>query len=132
MTNKAHDTPPAETTPSEQRPLRRLLSELTPGRGQDRTMQAVLQGVVIAESDDTVVLEGNHYFPTDAVDPENLRPSDHHTVCPWKGGANYHDLVVDGDVDRNGAWYYPTPSPAASKIASRIAFSQAVEIRPAG
>lgn len=136
MTNHAHETTPHETTPAETTPdksgsFSRLMSKLTPGRAHDEPMQAVWNGVVIAESDDTVVVEGNHYFPADAVDPRNLRSSDHRTVCPWKGVAGYYDVVVDGDAHRNGAWYYPTPSPAARKIAGRIAFSPAVEVRRA-
>ncbi len=107
-----------------------LLSRMAPGRDRETVMQATWNGVVVAESDDTVVLEGNHYFPADAVDPDLLRPSSHRTVCPWKGVAGYHDIAVDGEVMRNGAWFYAKPSPLARKIGGRIAFSPGVEVRP--
>jgi thioredoxin len=83
---------------------------------------------VIAESDDTVVVEGNHYFPEDSVDRSVLVPSDTTTVCPWKGRASYYSIVVDGEVNRDAAWFYLSPSTAASKIAGRIAFWHGVEI----
>ena len=117
-----------ETTPTVDRPLRRILSNLAPGRRESQAVQAVWNGAVIAESDDVVVLEGNHYFPIGAVKPTHLRSSGHHTVCPWKGAASYYDLVAGGDVLRNGAWFYATPSPAANKIAGRLAFAPAVAI----
>lgn len=85
-------------------------------------------GAVIAESDDTVVVEGNHYFPRAAVDSALLRESDSHTTCPWKGVASYYSLVVDGAENRNAAWYYPEPKPAAAEIKDRIAFWKGVEV----
>jgi len=85
-------------------------------------------GAVVAESDDTVVVEGNHYFPRDGVDPALLRDSDSHTVCPWKGTASYYTLAVDGAENRNAAWYYPDPKPAAAEIRDRIAFWKGVEV----
>ena len=85
-------------------------------------------GAVVAESDDTVVVEGNHYFPRDAVNPALLRDSDSHTVCPWKGTASYYTLAVDGAENRNAAWYYPDPEPAAAEIRDRIAFWKGVEV----
>lgn len=91
-------------------------------------VKAVWNGATIAESDDTVVVENNHYFPRDAVDASLLRDSDTTTVCPWKGTARYHDLVVDGAENRNAAWYYPHPKPAAAEIRDRIAFWKGVEI----
>lgn len=94
-------------------------------------MQATWNGTVVAESEDTVMLEGNHYFPADAVDPDLLQASSHRTVCPWKGVAGYHDLTVGGQVNRNAAWYYAKPSPLARKITGRIAFSPGVEVRRA-
>ena len=94
-------------------------------------LQAVCRGVVIAESDDVVVLEGSRYFPVDAVEPEHLRPSDLRTVCPWKGTASYYDLVVDGDVLPHAAWRYAAPSMAAYQILDRVAFSSAVRVRRA-
>ena len=85
-------------------------------------------GAVIARSDDTVVVENNHYFPADSVDPSLLRPSDTTSVCPWKGTASYHSIVVDGAENRDAAWYYPDPKPAAAEIKDRIAFWKGVEV----
>jgi uncharacterized protein (DUF427 family) len=85
-------------------------------------------GAVVAESHDTVVVEGNHYFPREAVDAALLRDSDSHTTCPWKGVASYHTLVVDGTENPNAAWYYPEPKPAAAEIKDRIAFWKGVEV----
>ena len=86
-------------------------------------------GTVLAESDDIVTVEGNAYFPRDAVRDELLRPSETHSVCPWKGTASYFDLEVDGQVNRDAAWYYPTPEDAAGEIAGRVAFWKGVEVR---
>jgi uncharacterized protein (DUF427 family) len=86
-------------------------------------------GVVIAESDDIVTVEGNAYFPRDAVREDVLRPSDHHTVCPWKGTASYYDLEVDGAVNKDAVWYYPTPKDAAKEITDRVAFWHGVQVR---
>ena len=86
-------------------------------------------GVVIAESDDNVTVEGNAYFPRDAVREDVLRPSDHHTVCPWKGTASYYDLEVDGAVNKDAVWFYPTPKDAAKEITDRVAFWHGVEVR---
>lgn len=85
-------------------------------------------GTVIAESTDTVVVDGNHYFPVDAVVDGFLEPSDHTTACSWKGTANYYDVVVDGRRNPNAAWYYATPKDAASQIAGRVAFWRGVEV----
>jgi uncharacterized protein (DUF427 family) len=90
---------------------------------------ATWNGAVVAESDDIVTVEGNAYFPRDAVRDEVLRPSATHSVCPWKGTASYFDLEVDGQVNRDAAWYYPTPKDAAREIAGRVAFWKAVEVR---
>lgn len=90
---------------------------------------ATWNGAVIARSDDTVVVEGNHYFPRDAVDPAVLRPSSTTTVCPWKGTASYHSIVVDGQENKDAAWFYPEPKSAAAEIADRIAFWKGVEVR---
>jgi uncharacterized protein (DUF427 family) len=84
-------------------------------------------GVVIAESDDTVVVEGNHYFPLASVTAE-LRETEHTTVCPWKGTASYFTLVVDGAENANAVWYYPTPKDAAAEIAGRVAFWKGVQV----
>jgi uncharacterized protein (DUF427 family) len=85
-------------------------------------MQATFNGVVIAESDDTVVVENNHYFPPEALSDEYLEASEHRTTCPWKGKAHYYDVVVDGERSENAAWYYPDPSDAASEIKDHVAF----------
>ena len=89
---------------------------------------ATWNGKVIADSDDTVVVEGNHYFPPDAVRPEYLKDSAHTSVCPWKGTASYYTLVVDGSENRDAAWYYPQPKPEAEQIRGRIAFWRGVEV----
>lgn len=95
-----------------------------------RTMQAVFNGTVIAESDDTKVIEGNHYFPEASVDPAYLKASDTHTVCPWKGVASYWTVEVEGVASRDAAWYYPKPWPLGRRVAGRVAFWQGVEVRP--
>jgi uncharacterized protein (DUF427 family) len=97
-------------------------------------MTATWRDTVLAESDDTVVVEGNHYFPSDSLRREVFRPSSSHSVCPWKGTASYYDVVVDGEVNRDAAWYYPDPSPAAAQIRGRVAFWHGVKVkkRPAG
>ena len=87
---------------------------------------------VIAESDDTLVVEGNHYFPPSAVRQDLLQPSDSHTICPWKGTASYYDVVVDGQVNRDAAWYYPETKPAAARIRGRVAFWHGVTIEDGG
>jgi uncharacterized protein (DUF427 family) len=90
--------------------------------------KAVWNGKVLAESDETVIVEGNHYFPRESVNNEFLQESNHHTVCPWKGVASYFDVVVDGQTNRNAAWYYPEPKPAANMIKGRIAFWKGVQV----
>ena len=91
-------------------------------------MRATWNGAVIAESDATVVVEGNHYFPPDALRREHVRESDHATVCPWKGTAGYYDVVVDGEVNANAAWVYRQPEEAASEIRDHVAFWKGVEV----
>ena len=95
------------------------------------TMQAVFNGAVIAESDDTVVVEGNHYFPAESLRTDHVTPSDTHTTCGWKGVASYYHVDVDGAVATDAVWYYPTPSDAARQIKDRVAFWRGVEVRPA-
>jgi uncharacterized protein (DUF427 family) len=90
---------------------------------------ATWNGAVIAESDNTVVVEGNHYFPPDAVNKQYLRPSTTTSRCPWKGLANYYSIVVDGKTNEDAAWYYTEPSTAAAEIKGRIAFWKGVDIR---
>jgi uncharacterized protein (DUF427 family) len=92
--------------------------------------KAIWNGVVIAESDRTVQVEGNHYFPPESARREYLAPSRTHTRCPWKGLASYYDIVVDGKTNRDGAWYYPDPSPAAAEIKDHVAFWRGVRITP--
>ena len=91
-------------------------------------MKAEWNGTVIASSDDTVVVEGNHYFPADSVRAENLAPSDATSECPWKGTASYYDVVVDGQVNAGAAWYYPQPKDAAAEIKDRVAFWKGVTV----
>lgn len=83
-------------------------------------------GVIIAQSDDTVIVEGNHYFPADSLVAALFEDSDTHTICGWKGVASYKTLVVDGVRNPNAAWYYPDPKPAAQEIAGRYAFWKGV------
>jgi uncharacterized protein (DUF427 family) len=92
--------------------------------------KATWEGAVLAQSDRCVVVEGNQYFPLDDVRREVLEPSDHTSVCPWKGTARYYDVVVNGKRNPNAAWYYPEPSPAAREIAGRIAFWKGVRVEP--
>lgn len=91
-------------------------------------MKAIWNDAVIAESDDTVVVEGNHYFPAESVKTEFLQPSSTHTTCPWKGEASYHDLVVNGETNKDAAWYYPAPKEAAAEIKDHIAFWKGVKV----
>jgi len=90
--------------------------------------RAVWHGTVIAQSDRCEVVEGNPYFPPDAVKREYLRDSSTHTVCGWKGTANYYDVVVDDEANHDAAWYYPEPKPAAHNIKGYVAFWKGVEI----
>jgi uncharacterized protein (DUF427 family) len=93
-------------------------------------MQAVLNGVIVAESDDTVVVEGNHYFPRGDVNADYLEPSETHTTCAWKGVASYYTVSVPGTTSEDAAWYYPTPSDEARQITDRIAFWKGVTVAP--
>ncbi len=92
--------------------------------------KATWNGAVLAESDETIIVEGNHYFPRDAINEEYFVDSTAHTVCPWKGVASYYDVVVDGTANRGAAWYYPTPSAAAADIKNHIAFWRGVRVEP--
>ena len=83
---------------------------------------------MIADSDDTIAVEGNHYFPADAVKMEFMQSSDTHTTCPWKGLASYYSLQVDGKTNTDAAWYYPEPKEAAQQIKGYVAFWKGVEI----
>jgi uncharacterized protein (DUF427 family) len=90
--------------------------------------KAVWNGAVVAESDRYEVVEGNVYFPPEAVNPAYLRASDHHTVCGWKGTASYYDVVVDGRVNKDAAWFYPEIKPAAARVEGFIAFWRGVAV----
>jgi uncharacterized protein (DUF427 family) len=90
---------------------------------------ATWNGTVIAESDDIVTVEGNAYFPRESVRDDVLRPSETHSICPWKGTASYFSLEVDGQVNRDAAWYYPEPKSAATQVTGRVAFWKGVEVR---
>jgi uncharacterized protein (DUF427 family) len=89
---------------------------------------ATWNGSTIAQSDDTIVIEGNHYFPPDSLTAELFRPSNHTSVCSWKGVASYYDLEVDGEVNADAAWYYPEPKDGAKEITGYVAFWKGVEV----
>ena len=91
-------------------------------------MKALWNNTVIAESADTVVVEGNHYFPPDSIAAECFKPSKTTSVCPWKGTASYYDVEVDGQTNRNAAWYYPETKEAANEVKGRIAFWKGVRV----
>ena len=91
-------------------------------------MKATWNGAVLAESDATVVVEGNHYFPAESIKREHFRETETHTVCPWKGTASYYDVVVNGETNRDAAWYYPEPKDAAKGIRGRVAFWRGVKV----
>ena len=90
--------------------------------------RATWNGQVIAESERCIEIEGNFYFPRDAVNTEFLRASDKHTVCGWKGTASYYDIAVDGATNKDAAWYYPAPKDAAKEIKDRVAFWRGVKV----
>lgn len=92
--------------------------------------KAVWNGAVLAESNSTVMVEGNHYFPPDSVNRNYFTESESHTVCPWKGVASYYILRVDGQENYDAAWFYPSPSPAARGIKDYVAFWRGVQILP--
>jgi uncharacterized protein (DUF427 family) len=93
-------------------------------------MQAIWNDQVIAESADTIVVEGNHYFPADSVNRKFLEPSDTHTTCPWKGQASYYSIEVNGKKNPDAAWFYPETKQAAANIKGRIAFWKGVKVAP--
>lgn len=90
--------------------------------------KAVWNNATLAESDDTVVVEGNHYFPAESLDRQYFLQSSHETICGWKGTALYYDVVVDGQTNANAAWYYADPKPEAEPIRDRVAFWNGVEV----
>ena len=91
-------------------------------------MKATWNGAIIAESDDTIVIEGNHYFPPTAINKSFFQTNNHHTTCHWKGGANYYNVVVNGTVNSNAAWFYPNPKSAANNIKDYVAFWKGVQV----
>ena len=91
-------------------------------------MKATWNGATLADSDDTVVLEGNHYFPPESLNRDHVVFSNHRTSCPWKGQAHYYNLLVDGELNTDAAWYYPEPTEAASEIKGRVAFWKGVKV----
>lgn len=93
-------------------------------------MKAVWNGAVVAESDKTIMVEGNHYFPPDSINPDYFVDSSMHTTCPWKGRASYYDIVVDGQKNPGGAWHYPNASEAAKQIEGYVAFWRGVKVQP--
>jgi len=100
----------------------------SPSRQEQDMVKAVWNGQVIAESDHTVVVEGNHYFPPDSVKEGSLTASDAESVCPWKGTASYYSVNVDGAVNADAAWFYPAPKDAAAQIKDHVAFWKGVEV----
>ncbi|MBE2234714.1 MAG: DUF427 domain-containing protein [Anaerolinea sp.] len=91
-------------------------------------MKAIWNGAILAESDQTIVVEGNHYFPPDALRSEYFKNSGTHTTCPWKGVASYYNVVVDDKTNADAAWYYPAPKDAAKQIAGYVAFWRGVQV----
>jgi uncharacterized protein (DUF427 family) len=91
-------------------------------------MKAIWHGATLAESDDTIVVEGNHYFPVGSINREYFRESETHTACPWKGEASYYDILVDREVNKDAVWYYPEPKQAAANIKDRVAFWKGVTV----
>lgn len=90
--------------------------------------KAIWNDVVLAESNQTEMVEGNHYFPPEAINREYFKQSSHKTTCPWKGVASYYTLEVNGQKNENAAWYYPTPKDAASNIKNHVAFWRGVKV----
>jgi uncharacterized protein (DUF427 family) len=91
-------------------------------------MKATWNGALVAQSDDTIVVEGNHYFPADSINRAYFTKSDTHTICPWKGEASYYSISVNDEVNKDAAWYYPSPKEAAANIKDRVAFWKGVVV----
>jgi uncharacterized protein (DUF427 family) len=91
-------------------------------------VKAVWNGVVIAESDRTEIVDGNHYFPSTSIDPQYFQPSNTHTTCSWKGLCSYYNVIVNGKTNADAAWYYPNPKEAAQNIAGFVAFWKGVQV----
>lgn len=91
-------------------------------------MKAIWNGATLAESNETVVVEGNHYFPADSINKDHFQPSETHTVCGWKGTASYYDVLVNGETNKDAAWYYPAAKDDAKNIEGHIAFWKGVQV----
>lgn len=91
-------------------------------------MKAIWNNEILAESDKTIVVEGNHYFPEDSINKEFFKESETHTVCGWKGTASYYDVVAGGETNKDAAWFYPSPKTEAKEIEMRVAFWKGVEV----
>jgi uncharacterized protein (DUF427 family) len=91
-------------------------------------MKAFWNNAVVADSNDTILLEDNHYFPSGAIKREYFKPSSTHTTCPWKGEASYYDVVVNGETNKDAAWYYPEPKEDAKQIKGHVAFWKGVKV----
>ena len=91
-------------------------------------MKAIWNNTIIAESDETIIVEGNHYFPSTAIKPEHFQPSETHTTCGWKGEASYYNILVNGEVNKDAAWYYPQTKDAAKNIENYVAFWKGVRV----
>ena len=89
-------------------------------------MKAIWNGAILAQSDETIVIEGNHYFPAASINRSYFSRSNTHTICPWKGEASYYDISVAGQANKDAAWYYPDPKEAAAKIKDHVAFWKGV------
>ncbi len=92
-------------------------------------MKAIWKGITLAESNETIIIEGNHYFPPESINRQHFRQSNTDTFCPWKGTASYYDIEAEEAVNENAAWYYPNPSDLAKNIKDYIAFWKGVEIK---
>ncbi len=91
-------------------------------------MKAIWKDTVIAESDETIIVEGNHYFPPKSIKQDVFQSNNYHTTCPWKGKASYYDITVNDELNSNAAWYYPNPNSAASNIKDYVAFWKGVQV----
>ena len=93
-------------------------------------MKAIWKNTTLAESDKTIVIEGNHYFPPDSINKQYFQESSHHSICPWKGQASYYDIIIEGEVNKDSVWYYPEPKEAAKEITNYVAFWKGIEVAP--
>jgi uncharacterized protein (DUF427 family) len=91
-------------------------------------MKAVWNNTVIAQSEETIIIEGNHYFPVESINKDYFKGSETQTTCPWKGQASYYDVIVDGERNKDAAWYYAEPKPAAAEIKGYVAFWKGVKV----